>query len=449
MGEPARKEDPLPEPQEAEPARGDDKAPETTNLRAVGDPPADEFVERLKDKHGVLAIGALLDLLLQWDPTSAFPKPPDGLPIEVVEEAQGFLHARGVLDGAFPEIFWPKIHRAQRLFAKFERSGLIVLGCASLPACYAFPGVASVLMGSGRLSVQVTRRLQDTIAFLTKVMTPGSLDPKGEDKKESGDGTLWIRKVRLVHALMRCLTLADPKNLEEELALDRASHFFLNLDWQSGENAKKDLMPIDQCELAFVLLTFSWLLVRGFRRLYVPMSAKEADDHIYTWSVIGHALGIRESLRPGTAKAAEAMFDGMEATLEQGTEGGRLLAAALVVYIVGRQREAVLEYLPHPRKPWVQSLITLIKPFAEACLESLARTWVRKLAGPRTAKFLWIPRAPFIHWVVGKILRTAMRWLEQIRQRDFRPRIFGGKRSEAGLAARIGYRLRSVQRSGR
>lgn len=427
--------------------------PSLDDLRAVGDPEAEPMLETLAQRHGLMVLAALLDRLLRWDPAGPFPASSQELPQAVIDKALEFLHKPGVLDGAMDgetggTIDWSRIYRAQMLFSQYLHSGLIVLGCASLPACYAFPGVALVLMGSGRLSVQVQRRLEDTSAFLTLVMSPGALEPPGEDG-QSGPGTLWIRKVRLIHALMRRLTLADPGEVGVTLALEKPSHFLLNLDWklECDRHGISNLMPIDQVELGFVLLTFSWLLVRGFGALRVPMTEQEMDDHIYAWAVIGHGLGIDRTLRPLTATAASDLFDRLEAKYVQGTQEGRLLVAALIVYIIIRQYDAINEKLAALRKtwagailrqPWVQGLIAWAKPFIKGCLESLARTLVRELAGAQIAGRLWVPRSPFIHWVVGRLFRIAMSALEY-KGREWLMVQF--RRRETGLPMAIGRQL--------
>jgi hypothetical protein len=272
-------------------------------------------------------------------------------------------------------------------------SGLTVLGCASLPACYAHPSIALLLTGSGRLVVQVTRRLGETIAFLLVMMTAGSL-------RKGGAGVPWIRKVRLMHALMRKLALTKAGTRTG----DKLSDFLLGLDWQAKFASRK---PIDQVELAYVLQTFGWLLVRGFDLLGIELGESERNDHIYTWAVIGHGLGIVEDLRPQDARAARKLFEDVQAAREEGTEEGRLLTAALVVYIVRAQIEQA-EALP----PWLLSLYRWQKAFADACFQSLARTLIRDLAGRQTAERLWVPRAPFLHWLVGLAMRAVMTLLE-------------------------------------
>jgi hypothetical protein len=408
-------------------------------LRRRGDDEADPLVNRLAAEYGIDAVAGLLDVLLRWDPQQVLPTSAE-VPREARLEAERFLHQPYLLDGAIAEgIDWTRIDRAQSLFQQFQMSGLRVRGCASLPACYALPGVASVLMGSGRLSAQVTRRLQDTISFLTTVMTPEALNPK-DAEGASGRGTMWVRKVRLMHALMRCLTLQDATAFSTRPD-DRASNALLKLDW--SRIGRSEATPISQVELAFVLLTFSWLVVRGFHLLGVPMTDDEKDDHIYTWAVIGHALGIDDVLRPRTASDAYELFALIRDEYEVGTEDGRLLVAALTVFIVNRQRQAIQAFLPRERGPLLTGFINLFKPFGDACLESLARTLVRQLSGKQTANRLWVSRAPFIHWVVGKILRSGMTLIQMNQAKDWVPFALSGRRREKGLPGMIGRRLQA------
>ncbi len=378
--------------------------PDETKLKALlesGDAPTDALVERLAEQHGLPALGALLDMLIFWDSSKA-PAPPSafpGVPAEVMTEASAFLLTPGHLDDAFPGgVDWERVRRAQDFFAEHQSLGLLILGCGSLPACYSIPGVAQVLIGSGKLVVQVTSRLAETIAFLTKVMTPGSLGP-GDGAFE---GNLWIRKVRLMHAVMRCLMVADP-HIFSDLPEDRPSHVFLKFDW--AKRATKEDFPINQVELGFVLLTFSWMVVRGLRLLWVRMNEEQANDHLYTWAVIGHGLGIDVALRPHTAEDAEGLFESIRDRYEEGTLAGRLLVAALVVYIISRLREGVRQMLP---PPLLRILVTYFRRFGSGCLESLARTFVRALSGADTANKLWVPRAPFIHWLAGLVVRGGI-----------------------------------------
>ena len=400
-------------------------------LRKVGDEDADRLMETIVGEHGLHALAALLDFLFGWTPGTAFPTPCPGVPAGVVTTAEKFLRDADLPDDAAPGgVDWVRIRRAQDFYQPYHLSGLMVLGCASLPACYANPGVALVLMGSGRLSIQVRQRLTQTITFLSTVMTPGNLGPG-----KNAPGALWIRKVRLMHAIMRRLALANATPFSS-LTEEKPSNVLLKLDW--NKNSDPGAIPIDQLQLGFVLLTFAWLLVRGFATLGITMSAAQRDDHIYTWAVVGYGLGIDADLRPLSSADARELFERIRARFEAGTEEGRLLTAALVVYIVFRQREAISEFLPRKRPRLLQWLIRRTKPFAEACLESLARTLVRELAGTQTANRLWIARAPLVHWVLGEAARAVMTLAEMRGRKDWLPRRLGGEAREKGFPRLLG-----------
>lgn len=368
-------------------------------LQKCGDDETDPMLVELQNAHGVGALAELLKSMFRWMPPAAFPPAGANVPQPVIDAAKAFLYKEGIFEGAFAggALDWERVRRAQNFFKRHHDLGQLILGCGSLPACYSIPGVAQVLMGSGKLSTQVSMRLKETSRFLTEVMEPGSL---GAGKDFAGN--LWIRKVRLMHGLMRRLMLAD-RALFVHLTDDSPTTFLLQFDWAGSSSA--DDFPIDQVELGFVLLTFSWVVVRGLRSLWVGMSEDEADDHIYAWAVIGHALGIQPSLRPVSRKDAEALFTLIADTYEEGTEAGRLLVAALVVYIILRLRQGVREMLP----PWLlKILLAHFKRFGAGCLESLARTFVRVLTGKDTANRLWVPRAPFLHWAAGVLVRLAI-----------------------------------------
>src|SRR5471030_537978 len=118
-------------------------------LRRQGDDEADPIMEEIVRGHGIHALAALLDFLFGWRPGTDFPSPCPGVPPGVARIAVEFLAKWELLEDAVSGgIDWARVNRAQTFYQQFNFSGLMVLGCASLPACYAHPGVALVLMGS-------------------------------------------------------------------------------------------------------------------------------------------------------------------------------------------------------------------------------------------------------------------------------------------------------------
>jgi hypothetical protein len=196
-------------------------------------------------------------------------------------------------------------------------------------------------------------------------------------------------------------------------------------DWSS----ERDDEPVDQIEVAYVMLTFSWVVVDGLRKLRVPMSEQQSRDHIYLWAMVAHMLGVVDELlprQPGEElEFAQALFErvrggclaagddrlavGHELWKEPraahvqraGLEAGRQLMAVLLVVALDVQRATFPE-----RWRWVQR-----QRWIDDALMDLPRFLVRRLAGVPTARLLYVGRVPFLHWLICKLAL----WLVDLR----------------------------------
>ena len=79
--------------------------------------------------------------------------------------------------------------------------------------------------------------------------------------------------------------------------------------WDLAANA----VPNNQEELAYTLLTFSYVFLRALRRLGIPFTREQEQDYLHAWNVAGHYLGIRRELMVDTMEEAEALFARMQA----------------------------------------------------------------------------------------------------------------------------------------
>ena len=369
-------------------------------LRRTGDGPADQFVQRLQARlGGIDALANELNRLIGWYDLDR--PPPGDLDAEVVEYVRDASPARPSWLSA------GDVQAAQALFQDCRYAALLVLACASLPACYGQPHIAEVLSSSGRLVNGVRRRLQETVFFTSCVMTPGALEP-------GAAGQRWIRKVRLIHAMMRPITRANPKEGTARTG-DRLADLLMRHEWTNPE-----LEPVSQTELGFVLLTFSWLTLRGWRRLGIAMSPAEEAAFARTWAWIGELLGLRDELVAYARESgrevdgAEALYERIRLAYESGTEGGRLLAAALGVVLVEQQREAlektIAPSLAAPLRAIVEWSLRNLPNHVEDIAIAMCRSLVRKLAGEPTARALRVGRAPFLLWIQGALLNDLVHW---------------------------------------
>jgi hypothetical protein len=247
----------------------------------------------------------------------------------------------------------------------------------------------------------------------------------------NGSAFPWIRKIRMIHATMRRLTLT-PLDAVEQRNDNSVAGFLLARKWDQP----KDGMPLDQLELAYVLLTFSYVVAQGWKTFRILPGRREQADYLYTWALIGSALGLRDELlkplRAGSLGDTAALFAKLQA-VERDTpfgkdprakEKGRLLTATLNVLL----SDSVL------RAP-LPALLRWVRPAADPLLRSLPRTLTRRLIGCRTALELWVDRPPFLQWIVHALI------IEIVGFTDLLNTAFGREIRESGLWTDVSIRF--------
>ena len=216
-----------------------------------------------------------------------------------------------------------RIARAEKMFMDYGALSVTILFCASLPECYVVPDLAAVLHATGQLEDRTEHRIRTTGAMIFPVMMAGGLTGP------EGSGIAQILKVRLIHAMVRNLILrASPEAAAAALrsasdaegavlipalariqpgdSMQRALHVH-------GWDLKACALPNNQEELAYTLLTFSYVFLRGMRRLGIAFTREQEEDYLHTWNVAGHFLGIRRELMVDTMEQAATLFARMQA----------------------------------------------------------------------------------------------------------------------------------------
>lgn len=232
---------------------------------------------------------------------------------------------RDYVEAASPLPEWAdpeRIARAERLFMDYGALSVTMLFCASLPECYVVPDLAAVLHATGQLEDRAEHRIRTTGAMIFPVMMRGGLT------HPDGSGIAQVLKVRLIHATIRNLILRGSP--EAAMARMRAANdaggatiaplaavapgdgFSRALHVHGWDLAACGL-PNNQEELAYTLLTFSYVYLRSLRRLGIPVSADDERDYMHAWNVAGHFLGIRRELMVDTMEDAERLFARMQA----------------------------------------------------------------------------------------------------------------------------------------
>ena len=280
-----------------------------------------------------------------------------------------------------------KIDRAEELFMEYGALSCLLLFCGSLPECYVVPDLAAVLHVAGQLEQHTEYRIRSTAAMIFPVMMRGGLTDA------DGAGVSQTLKVRLIHATIRNLILrASPEQSVQALqgallgAMDTQDVAMLGVvpvlaglrgsthmhqalfahGWKTGQ----DGLPCNQEELAYTLLTFSYVFLRGLRTLGLGLKAPDEDAFLHAWNVMANVLGIQRELMPQTFDGAKTMFNDMQkrgladSTLPDGTDPRPKLGQALM-----KTLEDVI--------PW-----RVVKPFPTL--------FTRHLCGAVTAKAIGI-----------------------------------------------------------
>jgi ER-bound oxygenase mpaB/B'/Rubber oxygenase, catalytic domain len=212
-----------------------------------------------------------------------------------------------------------KMARAEELFMEYGTLSATLLFCASLPECYVIPDLSAVLHVTGQLEKHTDYRVRSTGAMIFPVMMHGGLtDP-------AGGGVAQTFKVRLIHATIRNLILrSSPKDAVASLATNALGivppltaisdpanmhQVLFAHGWKTGE----DGLPCNQEELAYTLLTFGYVFLRGLRTLGLAFTHADEEAYLHTWNVTGHILGIDRALMADTMESAEELFARMQA----------------------------------------------------------------------------------------------------------------------------------------
>lgn len=207
-----------------------------------------------------------------------------------------------------------KIERAEQVFFEYGPLSCVLLFCASLPECYVVPDLADVLHTTGQLEQRTDYRVRSTAAMIFPVMMRGGLT------HPDGGGIAQALKVRLIHATVRHLILrGSPQDAVERRSviapLPAAPHAggMHHALFARGWNVPVQGVPCNQEELAYTLLTFSYVFLRSMRQLGLALSHDDETAYLHCWNVVGFIMGVRRELMADTMADAEALFARMQA----------------------------------------------------------------------------------------------------------------------------------------
>ena len=263
------------------------KNPEFDLLRLRQDPIADRLISQL------IKNPELITLINSWEEIP--PKIEDSYPQEFQDYFNFFLNQKEI-----PEEILVK---GQELFSEKGDLYLAMLGFYSLPYAYAFGDGAEVLVRSKRILDDIGQRLGETGSFILDLFEPGAFI---NVKK----AYLTCAKVRLIHAFSR--------------------YFIINYskDW-NYEFGK----PINQEDLIGTNLTFSLIVIRGWKKMGFNVSNEDVDLLMNYWKWVGKLMGIDTNYWPDNSKEAFELEKLIRKRhLRQSDAGNRLITALIKYY---------------------------------------------------------------------------------------------------------------------
>lgn len=169
------------------------------------------------------------------------------------------------------------IDRACRYVGRYTRQGGIVLGAASLVSGYANSAASRPLELTGRYVESAGVRTIEVGSWLVQASAQGGL------LRHAKGFELTVR-VRMIHALVRRALRDDPR-------------------WDEPAWG----VPICQSFLAYTLVEFCLIPLRGMAAIGAPFLPHEVEGYYARWRYIGHLLGIEPALLPANQSEQEAM----------------------------------------------------------------------------------------------------------------------------------------------
>jgi hypothetical protein len=224
--------------------------------RLRGDALADATVAEVFKAGDTAAVAKLVSQLMRDD------QQPGNLPAPVLD----YLAKSTAILGRAPNAG----SAGEQVFSEHGPEIMMLLCCYSLPSSYAAKKGVQVLHRTAYLAKRPNRRLFETAQFIVDVLSPGGLGPGGR-------GVRTAQKVRLMHAAIRHLILADT-----------------SAPWPVESLG----VPINQEDLLGTLMTFTWLIIDGLTKLGVKLTPVEQQSYLAAWLVVGELMGVEPGLMP-------------------------------------------------------------------------------------------------------------------------------------------------------
>lgn len=242
-----------------------------------------------------------------------------------------------------------KLDRASEVWTENMIAIIGVLYSCSLPSCYLIAKGIPTLYDTGKLGQHrfIYQRIYETGLMLDAVMEPGGLhlisDINGADGGKGkryvwGRGFIAARKVRLLHASMRCMLLHPEKMLPKDahasakFAASSMGALTANIMQKPYDVATLG-KPVNQEDLAYTLLTFGYAIPVGLRAWGCRLSDADCEAFLHAWRLVGHIMGVRPELIPTDFAQAKVFYDKVKSRQVGPSPQGPKLMRSLVMFL--------------------------------------------------------------------------------------------------------------------
>jgi hypothetical protein len=275
--------------------------------RHVGDPLGDAVVLALKERFPI--------------------KSPDDMLVEVqrLAETEGGVY-REFVDACYylpPWVDFNAMKPGMRMFATMgPLIGLSILGGGVAGSAF-HTNAEPVFTATGRFVVErgVHERLVETGGILFLIPLEGEVQPGGRHHR-------MVMKVRLLHGAIR--------------------HWIAERGGADGYDQVRHGTPINQEDMAYALLIFTYLNVRGLLRLGVRVTDEQIESLFLLWRYVGHVIGVQPDWLDLDIAEQKEFYEAF--LLHQATPGEASLAALNLL-------DGAIAKVPGPVRPAVRRTI--------------------------------------------------------------------------------------------
>lgn len=200
---------------------------------------------------------------------------------------------------------WDAIEQARRVNLAFANVRAIALLVSSLVEGYSLSKAAHVLVATGRLHQDVLRRVYETSQMTHNMGVPGGLKP-------GAMGHRTIMEVRLLHAMVR-------KYLKQ----------------RGWDHAAYD-EPVNQEDMAFTVIEFDYLAIRGMERMGASLSQDDRAASHHLWRYAAWLNGVDERLLTDSLEEEIYQYQRIHQRQYSPNEESRMLATTVITSLAGQ-----------------------------------------------------------------------------------------------------------------